>query len=132
ALAAHVVGTPGAVAGQLEQPWNVLGAVDVRLLDVHGHPAFGAPAGYRVERQVTVRRPHRRVVDDLRVPVDVQADHVPEKIYEEDADVGVLGDVAEARHHAVSPVLGPGEPPGVEYAHEARWAGPERAVAVAP
>jgi hypothetical protein len=60
----------------------------------------------------------------------VQPDDVAGEVHEEQSDMRVLGDVAQARHHAVAPVLRPGQPLVVEYAYEAGRPGAERVVAL--
>jgi hypothetical protein len=60
----------------------------------------------------------------------VQADQVADEVDEQQPDVGVAEEVPGAGHHAVAPVLGPGEGALVQDEGEPRRAGPERGVAL--
>src|SRR5262249_28036194 len=69
---------------------------------------------------------------DARPAVDVQTDPVAEEIDEQQADVSVLGDVAEAGVDAVAAVLRVKQRPLAEDADEPLFAGPERTITLAP
>ncbi|GDY55002.1 hypothetical protein SVIO_056250 [Streptomyces violaceusniger] len=80
---------------------DVLGAVDVRLLDGHLDPHHRAPPRHRVHRQVGVRLAHLGVLQHPGPAVHMQPDPVPEEVDHENAEVGVLLDIAEAGQDAV-------------------------------
>ena len=129
-LAGGVVGAPGALLGQALHPGDVLAAVDVGLDDVDDDPPLDASA-LRLLAVPRVARGEGFGVEDVRTPVDVQADEVLDEVDHQQADVRVLAEVTEAGHHAVAAVLGVGERAVVEHPQEAGRARPQRGVAVA-
>jgi hypothetical protein len=75
---------------------QMLAAMNVGLLDADLDPAFHP-------------RPHAVALAGLDDPgraVDVQADPLAVKVQEDQADVGVLQDVAKRGHDPIAPVLG--------------------------
>ena len=111
---------------------NVLGAVDICLGDPDQHPLHRLPARWQGRPgQAAIQFLHVRGRHDFGAAVDVQPDEIAGEVDHEYADVRVLQDVAQARHHAVAPELGVGDGSLVEHPQEAGRPGPEAAVAFA-
>src|SRR6266581_2194566 len=104
-----VIGAPMPDPGLGYQLGNVLGAMYVSLCDGNQHPLHWPAAGIRRFRYVKIEFLHPRGSNNVGVAVDVQSDEVTGEIGEEDADLRVLQQVAEARHDAVATVLGVGD-----------------------
>ncbi|ATL84087.1 hypothetical protein SMALA_3854 [Streptomyces malaysiensis subsp. malaysiensis] len=109
---------------------DVLGAVDVRLFDGHLDPHHRTPPRHRVHRQPGVCLAHLGVLHDPGPAVHMQPDPVPEEVDHENAEVGVLLDIAEAGQDAVPPVFGVGQRARVEHPQKAGRPGAEGAVAL--
>jgi hypothetical protein len=76
-----------------------------------------------------VARAHLRVGHQSGPAVDVQTDPVAGEVDHQDADMGVLPDVAHGGHHTVAAVLRVAERLGVQDVQDPGRTGPERAVA---
>nr|EJI94438.1 hypothetical protein JVH1_8196 [Rhodococcus sp. JVH1] len=105
--------------------------MDVCFLHVHDHPAFRDPAVRVVRRQIRDLGAQDGVFDDPGRAVHVQSDEVLHEVHENDSDVRVFPDVAEARHDSVAAVLGVREGLRVDDVHESRCPGAQTVVAFA-
>src|SRR6266571_4592346 len=131
ALALHVVGTPSAAVRDVHHARDVLTAVHVRLVDRDDHPPLGLAPLHLLGGQVGHAVAQRFVVDDARRAVDVQADQLADEVDHQDADVRVLDDVAQARHHPVAAVFGVRDRPLVDHVQEPGRPGTEARIALA-
>src|SRR5207248_489535 len=71
--------------------------------------------GVCVAGEHVVRLAQLRVAEDLRGPVDVEPDHIPEEVDHEQPDMPVFADVAEAGHDPVAAVLGVANGPATRF-----------------
>ncbi|AHK30415.1 hypothetical protein Pd630_LPD03196 [Rhodococcus opacus PD630] len=84
-----------------------------------------------VRRQICDVGAQDGVFDDPGRTVHVQSDEVLHEVHENDSDVRVFPDVAEARHHAVAAVLRVREGLRVDDVYESRCPGAQTVVAFA-